>query len=103
MAEPQPPEAQGDAGPVTIPAALSPADAREVHARLLAALQAARETGGPLAVEIDGERPWPCALQLLAAAERSAREAGLDFAPGTAAAAARLPIDAHDSTEQDPR
>jgi hypothetical protein len=75
--------------PVVIPAALSPADANAARDALLAGLAAAREAGTAFAVELDGEQPWPCAVQLLAAAGTSAAAAGVPFVPGPAAEAAR--------------
>ena len=74
---------------VVIRAALSPADANAARDSLMAGLAAAREAGTAFAVDLDGEQPWPCAVQLLAAAEKSAAAAGVPFAPGPAAEAAR--------------
>jgi sugar/nucleoside kinase (ribokinase family) len=87
---------EGDApagASVVIRAALSPADANAARDALLAGLAAAREAGTAFAVDLDGDQPWPCAVQLLAAAEKSAAAAGVPFAPGPAAEAARTPPD----------
>jgi len=90
-------------GVVTIAAALRPSEANAARDALRQALEAARTAGTPLAVEIEGEQPWPCAVQLLAAAEKSARAAGVPFAPGAAADAARLPLPPGDPQQQRPQ
>ena len=82
---------------VVIRAALSPADANAARDALSAGLAAAAAAGTALSVEIEGDAPWPCAVQLLAAAEKSAQVAGVPFTPGARAAAARLPLES--STE----
>lgn len=76
----------------TIPASLSPAEAREVHRTLLASLEEAASRGVALALDTDGGPASPCARQLIAATERSAEARGvaLDFGPG--AEEARLPL-----------
>ena len=80
------PDAPEPGATVTIAAALSPADANAARDALLAALAAARGNGAELRVELDGPAPWPCAVQLLAAAGKSACAAGVPFCPGPVAA-----------------
>ena len=94
---PAPAEAPPGPEQTVIPAALSPAEAGAVRAALLDALAAARATGAPFAVEVADEGAWPCAVQLLAAAEKSALAAGVPFAPGPGAAALRIPLGASET------
>ncbi|MEL7469900.1 MAG: hypothetical protein AAFN27_15705 [Pseudomonadota bacterium] len=57
---------------VTVPAALSPADAPGMRDEVVEKLSAALASGGNLTIEIDGEQPNPCSLQILVGARRSA-------------------------------
>jgi len=56
---------------VTIPAALLPADAAAMRAKLSAARDRAAAEGAVLEIEIEGARALPCAVQLLVAAARA--------------------------------
>jgi len=86
--------AAGEAAEATahIPAALSPIEAGAARTRLLDALGAARSAGTALSVDLDGTPVLPCALQLLAALEKSAAAAGVELRLGPAAKAARADI-----------
>ncbi|MEM9060922.1 MAG: hypothetical protein AAGD13_10720 [Pseudomonadota bacterium] len=56
----------------TIPAVVSPAEAAGIRDEMLAKLQGAKDGGRKLTIEIDGEQPNPCSLQILIGAKRSA-------------------------------
>jgi hypothetical protein len=91
----------GAAGEARIAAALGPAEAKTAREGLLAALAAAREGGRPLFVELKGGPAFPCALQLLVAAEKSAAAADVPFRLGPAAAEARDTLTLDARTEQE--
>jgi len=65
-----------------------PARAAEQYEALKAALAEATEAGRGLSLEIDGERPLPCALQLLSATLKSATGASVPVNLGPRAEAA---------------
>lgn len=75
---------------VTIPAAVSPAEANTLRDRLLAALSAAEANGLTIEAEIDGTPVLPCAQQLLVSLEKTAAARGTPLSLGPGARVARL-------------
>lgn len=84
-------------------AALRPAEASAARDGLTAALEAAAEAGTALALELDADADtaWPCCLQLLVAAERSAAARGVSVRLGPRASAARSGLTTSPSTEHE--
>lgn len=79
-------------GPVVVPAKLSPVDAEALREAALAALTAA---DGELSIDVDGDEPSVCALQILIAAKRSADAKGLNVALSESAEAALANVEMH--------
>ncbi|MEM9145392.1 MAG: hypothetical protein AAGC57_04275 [Pseudomonadota bacterium] len=84
----------------TLAASLRPADAGEVRDNLVAALGKAKESGAPLAIELDEGDALTCALQLVVAAEKSAEASGVPIQLGSRAADARARLSTPSATEQ---
>lgn len=58
---------------VTLSSTLSPADADKERDLVIGALDGAAGSEAPLGIDLDGEQLSPCALQLLIATTRSAK------------------------------
>lgn len=67
--------------PLVLKADLPPADAAETRDLAQARLEEAEAASAPLTVDIEGERPTPCALQILVATTKSAERRGIDLSP----------------------
>lgn len=83
-------EGDGRARTIEICAALTPADAGAARDRLVAAFDGAGAEG--IALDLDGEAPMPCALQLLVAARRTAEARGVPCRLGDRATAAQAAL-----------
>lgn len=76
-------------------AVISPADAPAECDRAKAAMVAAEGAGTPLSVDLDGDMPNPCTLQLLIATVRSGRNKGVEVTLSERASAILSDIQIH--------
>lgn len=78
---------QATAGKTTfvVPADLAPADAEVVRVAALSAIDKAKADDGHLFLELNGDRPSPCATQILVATTRSASAASVELSYSAAA------------------
>ena len=65
-----------DASSIVIPAVLSPADAEGIRIGALEALEGSTQREHSMIVEVEGDSPTPCALQILVAVTRTAERLG---------------------------
>ena len=95
MARKRAPAKKKAAAPIVIEAALSPANAGDQCEQLTAAFAEAQAAEQPLSIGLDGEDASPCALQLLIAADRSARKHNvtIDFSAEAKSALAGINLD----------